>query len=40
MEDRNDPYLTYTHRVKPNEKDEFMVLESNEGGYHSIRIQD
>lgn len=38
MEDRTDPYLTYTHRIKPNEKEEFMVLESIEGGYLSIRL--
>jgi hypothetical protein len=40
MEDAKDPYLNYTHRITASEKEEFMVLESTEGGYLSIRIKD
>ena len=40
MEDAKDPYLNYTHRISASEKEEFMVLESTEGGYFSIRLKD
>jgi len=40
MEDVKDPYLNYTHRISAQEKEEFMVLESVDGGYHSIRIKE
>jgi hypothetical protein len=40
MEEAKDPYLNYTHRISAEEKEEFMVLESMDGAYHSIRIKD
>jgi hypothetical protein len=40
MEDAKDAYLNYTYRISAAEKEEYMVLESKEGAYLSIKIKE
>jgi hypothetical protein len=40
MEDAKDAYLNYTYRISPAEKEEYMVVESKEGAYLSVKIKD
>jgi len=40
MEDAKDAYLNYTYRISAAEKEEYMVIESKEGAYLSVKIKD